>query len=85
MLGQWTAGKFTNPVPVLIGSTLDEKGWEFCGSDCQAEWPKPFNVSVPAPDYERVLAAALDGCSIAELATLHTGHAAVCPVCLYFI
>eukprot|EP01052_Picozoa_sp_SAG31_P047402 SAG31_NODE_9477_length_1271_cov_1.021331_1_plen_367_part_10 len=35
MMSQFTEGKFTNPVPVLIGSTLDEKGWEFCGSDCQ--------------------------------------------------
>eukprot|EP01046_Picozoa_sp_COSAG06_P093286 COSAG06_NODE_39481_length_412_cov_0.677316_1_plen_39_part_10 len=39
MMGQWTQGKYTNPVPVLIGSTLDEAGWEFCGSECQAEWP----------------------------------------------
>ena len=75
MMGQWTTGKFTNPVPVLIGSTLEEAGWEFCGSDCQAEWPKPFNVSVPAPDYTRVFAAALDGCPTTALAKLQQLYA----------
>jgi para-nitrobenzyl esterase len=57
----WNGGNFTSPVPVLIGSTLDEKAWEFCGDACQAEWPAPFNVSVPATEFDRVFAATLSG------------------------
>ena len=43
--------------------------WIVCsGDECQAEWPAPFNVSVPAADFNRVLTAVLSGgCPAAEI------------------
>eukprot|EP00947_MAST-08B_sp_MAST-8B-sp1_P001125 g1125.t1 len=61
MMGQWTGGQFFSRVPLLIGSTLEETGWEFCGRDCQAGWGAPFNVTVPAERYSEVFYAALNG------------------------
>ena len=61
MMQLWLQGAFGSKVPVMFGSTLDESAWEFCGSDCRGAWPKPFNVSVNASDYERVFRAALKG------------------------
>ena len=61
MMELWRGGNFTNPVPCMFGSTLDEQGWEFCGDECRGEWGKAFNVSVPSGEYEHVLRAALKG------------------------
>lgn len=41
MMGQWSAGKFANPVPTLIGSTLEESAWEFCGNTHHAPTARP--------------------------------------------
>lgn len=61
MMELWNNGNFTSSVPCMFGSTLEEQGWEFCGDECRAEWGKPFNISVPDSDYERVFRAALQG------------------------
>ena len=61
MMQLWRRGQFASRVPVVFGSTVDEQGWEWCGYECRASWPKPFNVTVHADDYDRVFRAALEG------------------------